>query len=384
MPNGKVDQRALPAAHATGHGEQLIAPRNELELQLVRIWEALLGVEPIGVTDNFFTLGGHSLLALRLMAQIQQQLRQELPLATLFAAPTIEHLATLLQRDEPLGARSPLVALQSSGSRRPFFCVHPAGGEVLCYYNLARQLGMDQPFYGLRAPGLDGEQPPYTTITALAAHYITVLRELQPEGPYLLGGWSFGGGVAFEMAQQLHIQGQEVALLALFDSQAPSPADRPAEDDDLWLLYGFAQDLGLKLEYFTLTMEQLQQLDADERLSLILEQARAANLVPADIEISTIRQLFAVFKTNVHAMRTYAPQVYPGRISFFRAAERLTPDQPDLAEGWRALTTAGVVVQDIPGNHYTIIRPPQVQALAAQLAACLDAAQRMIEELVSD
>ena len=221
-PNGKVDRRTLPAPDRVGSTRRgiRVAPRDTLELQLVQIWEDILGLRPVGVTDNFFDLGGHSLLAVRLIARIHKQFGQKLPLPTLFQGATIEQLAGVLRRSPTPLRCSPLVGIHLGGSGRPFFCVHPVGGSILCYAGLSRRLGPDQPFYGLQHPGLDGEWAPYTRIEEMASDYLTALRAVQPEGPYLLGGWSLGGIVAFEMAQQLEARGQKVALLALLDASA--------------------------------------------------------------------------------------------------------------------------------------------------------------------
>ncbi|MBV9788006.1 MAG: amino acid adenylation domain-containing protein, partial [Chloroflexi bacterium] len=165
-PSGKIDRRALPAPGdvASGTPDTFVAPRDTLELRLARIWEALLGVRTVGIRDNFFELGGHSLLVVRLMAQIQAQIGQKIPLATLFQEPTIEHLAQTLRQFTTQPLNTPLIAIQPGGDKLPFFCVHPAAGSVLSYLELARLLGPDQPFYGFQAAGLEGEQLPHTQV----------------------------------------------------------------------------------------------------------------------------------------------------------------------------------------------------------------------------
>ena len=215
-PNGKVDRRALLASGltASGHGPEFISPRDLIEFQLAHIWADVLGVDRVGVRDNFFEIGGHSLLAVRLMARIQQCFGKELPLSTLFEGATVEHLASILRQQAEPPPWSPLVAIQPRGSNPAFFCVHPGGGNVLCYVGLARHLGPDQPFYAFQSRGLNGEQPICTRIEEMASIYIEAMRAVQPEGPYFLGGWSVGGVVAFEMARQLEAQGEQVALLA--------------------------------------------------------------------------------------------------------------------------------------------------------------------------
>jgi thioesterase domain-containing protein/acyl carrier protein len=372
-PNGKLDRRALPAPEQAGSMREstYVAPRDLTELRLVRVWEDLLGVQPIGVHDNFFDLGGHSLLVVRLIARIQQQFGQSIPLAALFQDATIEYMATLLHQRPSDEQRSPLVALQAVGANPPFFCVHPGAGNVLCYVELAHSLGHTQPFYGLQAAGLEDAQAPRGSVEAMATAYLTALRVVQPHGPYRLGGWSFGGLVAFEMAQQLHAQGQTVALLALIDSTPPTDA---APIDEVALLAWFAHDLGrMAGNPVPLTLDELRLIAPEQRLRYLLDQARVANVLPPDIDEQQIRRGLAVFAANIQAMQRYQPQPYAGRVTLFRASVQMPEDAADPTLGWGALATDGVALYTIPGDHYSIVRPPQVRLLAEQLHACLEA-----------
>ena len=196
--------------------------------QLTQIWQEILGVDSIAPDQNYFDLGGDSSVAVQLFAQIDKVFGVKLPLATLFDAPTIEELARILRREEAPAGWSPLVPIQTSGSRPPFFCIHGAGGNVLIYRELAQRLGPDQPFYGLQAVGLDASCPPLTSIEEMAAAYAKEIRKKQPRGPYFLGGYCMGGTVAYEIAQQLHAQGERVALLALFDTMEWSKIPPPS------------------------------------------------------------------------------------------------------------------------------------------------------------
>ncbi|MCP4661410.1 MAG: hypothetical protein GY856_38900, partial [bacterium] len=206
LPSGKVDRTALdhrPPPEAGVELEGAVAsPRDMLELRLTRIWEELLGVARVGIRSRFFALAGCSLLAVRLLAQIRRECGRDLPLATLFQEGTIEHLAAIVRREGDETRRRALVAIRPEGSKTPFFCVHPVGGNVLCYDDLARRLGGDSPFYGLQVPDREGEFF-LTEIGEMAEHYVEAIREVQPEGPYRLGGWSMGGVVVFEMARRL-------------------------------------------------------------------------------------------------------------------------------------------------------------------------------------
>jgi thioesterase domain-containing protein/acyl carrier protein len=308
-----------------------------LELQIAQIWEDLLNIHPIGIKDKFFSLGGHSLVAVRLMARIKEKFRQELPLSTLFQGATVENLANTLREQSDVLIPSPLVGIQPHGSKPPFFCVHPIGGNVLCYLDLVRCLdNPDQPFYGLQAPGLNGEQEPFTRIEDIAAYYVDSLRDLQPSGPYFVGGWSFGGVVAFEMAQQLLQQGQQVSLLALLDSRVPSLSHAPMDNDDALVSY-FALDLGglLGLDLPALR-DHLHHLEPKQQLYYVLQQARSAGTLPPDAELGQIQYFLRVYQANIHALHNYVPQVYSGQITLFQASDQLNASL-DPSMGWSRL-----------------------------------------------
>jgi thioesterase domain-containing protein len=238
---------------------------------------------------------------------------------------------------------------------------------------LAHHLGPEQPFFGLQAQGLNGE-PLLTRIEEMAAHYIEELRAVQPEGPYLLGGWSVGGVIAFEMARQLEVDGQGVALLVLFDSITPETAQASAELTETDLLISFAQHIGLTTAFLSGSLEHLQQATADEQLGAIMEQAKAAYLLPPGIRFCDAQRLWEVFKANVYAVRNYRAQAYAGRLTLFRAGERplTAQEKNDPTNGWGALATGGVEVHTMPGDHFTLLREPHVRALAEGLGASIN------------
>jgi amino acid adenylation domain-containing protein len=374
MPNGKIDRRALPAPDRSRPEleKAFVAPRDDLELQLAHIWEEVLGVRPVGMRDNFFELGGHSLLAVRLFALIEKRLGKKLPLTAVFQGATVEHLAGLLRQQATPGPQSSLVPIQPGGSKRPLFLVHPAGGHVFPYVHLAQFLGPNQPCYGLQAKGLEDGQDPHTRIEDMAAWYIQALQTVQPTGPYLLGGWSMGGVVAFEMAQQLHAQGQRVALLALLDGRIPTPDETFPEED--------AEAILLVERYFGISfgpMETLAELPKDEQLAFMLEQAKSAGLVPAELDVSQARRFVDLLRSDLRATQNYGLHLYPGRITFFKASETpagTSPD-PDPTLGWSAWASGGVDVHVVPGNHANLMYEPHVEILAEKLMACLNQAQ---------
>jgi amino acid adenylation domain-containing protein len=382
--NGKIDYGALPSPDTVRSGADgaLVPPRDEVERKLVRLWEKVLGVRPIGVQDNFFDLGGHSVLAVHLMAAIEQAFDHRLPLATLFQNPTVERLGELLRTQTSSGSPSPLVLIQPAGSERPFFCVAGGGGSVLYFYELAHRLGQERPFYGLQAIGLDGECEPLDRVESIAARHIEALRPVQPHGPYLLGGHCFGGLVAFEMAQQLTRQGEEVQLVALLDVPAPHPSRTTppggGESDVPWLVTlgaalseGAGRDLGI-------TPEALGALDGEGRLGLFRDRMQAAGLLPPGGGLSQVRGLLRVFGTNSR-IRYEPDDVRPVPLALFRAGERHpdydfgAADDPGVSPerstmGWSRLVGRHVQVHLVPGNHITMMSSGPVAALAESLA----------------
>ena len=375
--NGKVDRRALPSLNVNGsdRSKSFIAPRDVLELQLVHVWEEILGRGPIGVRDDFFKLGGHSILAARLMARIQRLLGINLPLATLFQRSTIEYLAGLLrQREESAISFSSLVKIHSGGSNPPFFCFHPGGGNILCYIELARHLGVEQTFFGLQSWGLHEANVAHTTIEEMAASYLKEIRAVQPSGPYFLGGLSLGGVVAFEVAQQIQRQGEQVGLLALLDSTAPTSRPDIIEGDELMLMEAFSHDLGLDLEQFEFSHHEFERLRPAEQLRYLFECAQSSNLMPPDIELNQVQRMYQIFKINVGAARRYMPQGKVGRITLFRPEEYAITNGPIGPAGWESFATEGVELYVVQGNHFNMVREPFVKTLASQLRACLDAA----------
>ncbi|MEW6735860.1 MAG: amino acid adenylation domain-containing protein, partial [Acidobacteriota bacterium] len=370
--NGKLDRHSLPVPEREGKVSRTayVAPRTAVELELVDVWQKILNICPIGVNDNFFELGGHSLLAVSLMAQIKSRFGRTLPLTTLFQEPTIEKLAILLCQHMDSLQWTPLVKINTNGAKPPFFCIHPIGGEVLCYYELARLLGEDQPFYGLQAAGLIENQEVDTTIEEMATRYINALRDVQPQGPYLLGGWSLGGNIAMEMAQQLENQGEEIDLLALFDSYALLGWELDCIDD-AELLSQYA-----RLRRLSITRNDLEGMNIDEQLSYIVKAVRVQDRSILDLDLTQIRCFYNVYKSNLQAARNYTAKTYANQITLFRAEE--LPSYVNEASslyhlyqnptlGWEKFSAKPIKVHTVPGNHENMIFQPYVEVLARQL-----------------
>ena len=374
---GKIDRKALPAPTLGETGETYAAPRDAVELRLVQLWEDLLDTRPISVNSNFFELGGNSILVALMTGQIHRAFGVKIPVAVLFQEPTVEELGVILRRHPQSLPQSSLVPIQAKGSRRPFFCIHPAGGNITCYVGLARHLGTDQPFYGLQDRALDAEAPLHGSSEEMAAAYVDVLREVQPDGGYLLGGWSMGGIVAYEMGVQLQRAGQHVGLLALFDTPAPAPADQSAgEMDDADLLVAILSNL--LGDAPQLSADYLRRLSADEQMLCVMELARKANRALPDLELAQAHRLLRVFKNNSGIARAYRPQPYPGRLTLFKAGDRASDPADGQAMGWDQWAMGGVAIQTVPGSHQNMIFTPHVETLAERLWASLDEAQTQI------
>ena len=368
-PQGKLDRRALPPPPAArpDWSAGYVAPRDDEEALVADVYEKLLGVSPVGAKDNFFDLGGHSMLAVRMVAAIQQRSGRRLPLAALFQQATVEYIARLLREPEICPPESSLIPLRREGSRRPLFVVHPAGGTVFCYRNLVEHLGPQRPVYGLQAVGLDGIRPPQDNAHEMAAHYAEAIRSLQPHGPYLLGGWSLGGNLAFETARQLTQQGEPIGLLALFDSGAMPPDREPNEDDFLPIIMDlFPGDDDL-------TLEDLRQMAPRQHLEYFVQRATKAGVIVPEFGIDVGAHVFEVFKNNLKAMWEYRPGPYPGRITLFASEQQ--PESVEIARdpmlGWGAWAKDGVEVHRIPGRHLDIIKEPNVRTLAERLHRCI-------------
>jgi amino acid adenylation domain-containing protein len=390
-PNGKVDRKALPppGQERAPEGDGFVAPRDGPERRLCRIWEELLGTRPVGVRDNFFDLGGHSLLAVRLFTRVEQEFRRHLPLATLFRGPTVEELARALAGGEAPGPWSCLVPLQPGGTLPPFYCVHAIDGDVFCYGELARELGPDQPFYGLRAWGLEGEVAPHARVEEMAAHYLAEVRRLQPEGPYYLGGFSSGALIALEMAHQLAAGGQGVGLLACLDRLPVNcgPRRRPGSRR---LLANFVRNLVCWADDFLRTDRDVQLARFRDRVRRLFNGLARPFLGPPQhspqlagvIEewVSPLpehrreaRRRF--LEEHDRAYRAYRPRPYPGRITLFSATRRALFSVEDPAGECGPVAAGGVEVRVVPGSHRGILKPPHVRALARQLRTALEVAR---------
>lgn len=385
--SGKVDRQALLNLKPVYEAREIVQPADALEQSLLKIWEETLNQHPLGMTDNFFDLGGHSIVAIRLMSRIYEQLGCDLPLSTLFLHPTVVDLATIIRQQTDQELSSIAVPLQSQGRRPPFFCVHPSGGTVFRYQKLAHLLGeYEQPFYGFQTPELEDDEyvdQEVMSLESIASTYIAAMRQIQPQGPYQLGGWSLGGSIAFEMAQQLRLQNEEVALLALIDSRVPfqclPPEERIgeplAERETVDLDDNTAIRIVATLFQIPLPEPAFTIWDLPTQSNYIWQQAKDAGLISNDVTFHRFRRLMYMHARNYLAERYYQPRIYPGQITYFRASAGMSARARmaasanlfELSLGWRALTTQEIQLHVVPGNHASMFEDPNVQILAAHL-----------------
>jgi aspartate racemase len=377
-PNGKIDRKALPSPNQERIevAGKVVAPRDPMEQMLVQIWSGILRVKSLSIRDNFFDLGGHSLLAVRIVAEIETLLNRRLPLATLYKAPTIEKLAQILRGEVSSPGWSPLVTIQPAGSRPPLFCMHGAGGTVLIYRDLSRHLGLDQPFYGLQSQGLDGSRPPLETIEEMATLYISEIRRAQPRGPYFLGGYCGGGTIAYEVAQQLQADGEQVALLALFDtmnwSKIPATLWNKLTYSSQRLVFHASSFLSLNLgdqsKFLREKMETLRSRIPVWRGMLLAKFSRNPS---STASLSFL--LGRIWQTNDQACFQYVPKPYPGAVTDFRPlAQYKIFSKPGLK--FERLAQGGQDVIVLPVNPASMLVEPFVGHLADALRRSIDAA----------
>jgi thioesterase domain-containing protein len=380
-PNKKIDYKALPVPEQTRPDltSNYVEPRNSTEQKLAGIWESILGVHPVGIADNFFDLGGHSLLAVKLFSQIEVAFEQKLPLATLFRAPTVEEIARILDETTTHEPWSTIVDIQPHGTRPPFFWIHSLGGDggggFFYYRKLAELLGPDQPSFGIRSP-----QQPFSRIEDMAKFYVEEIRRFQPRGPYYLGGFCFGGNVAFEMAQCLVQEGEPVGLLVMLETAPPNINLKQS-----WS----ATAAKYSIENLIENVKDFVQHSPTERMALLKQKSRRLTRKFAAkkstdsgedkstelkdvLDLSNYPKDYILYaQTHWQALTKYQPQPYPGEITLFRAKKQsLSNFNHTLC--WDALVGDRVTVTVIPGTHESMLKEPNVQIIAAKIRALLD------------
>lgn len=381
LPSPRTSMKSiegLPTQH------EYVAPRTPLETRLAVLWEEMFNRQPIGVLDNFFEIGGHSLLALRLFARIEQELGTSLPLSMLFETMTVASQAKSIEAKPEDASWDVFVAIQPNGSKPPFFAIHGVEGGVLGYRDLAYALGDDQPVLGLQAAGQDGRQAFDKSIEDMASRYIEVMRSHQPQGPYRMGGYCFGGVVAFEMARQLEKVGEKVSLLAVFESAIPEESAERVP-----LLHRF----GIVLRHLPVWIKDYSNMSPHQlRNRLLSTYKKIWAKIQRNAEIDRRMRVEETLDINVdhlpsrhvemtdacmNAALKYIPGEYNGVVTMFRARNRSLNEVVfgtlDPKMGWGRLAKGGVDVRLVDGFHRNMHLAPYVSSLAGELRKCLDA-----------
>jgi thioesterase domain-containing protein/acyl carrier protein len=380
-----VARAAADSAQAGGAGAL-----NPVERVLADAWRELLGVEQVAGSDDFFALGGHSLAAVRLFARIRKQFAVDLPLASLFQAPTLAALAALVAQagglDQSPGvvtaaalpvslavqpAWSPLVTIcKGNADRQPLFMVHGAGGNVLNFKIISDRLGPEQPFYGLQAQGVDGRMPPLDSIHAMAAQYIEAIRSVQPVGPYRLGGYSAGGLIAFEMAQQLKQTGTQVTLLAMIDTLCPTAKGRKVSLlRKLWLMRHWSLKFALEWP----VRRRQGKIAVANYANALGMLSRGESLPPELLD-------FHLYRNFIAAQGRYRPEPYDGSMVLMKAAQADTEYlQAGRSLGWNEHIRV-IRVIEIAGSHLSMMAEPGVSQLVEAFANELSALDESAED----
>jgi thioesterase domain-containing protein/acyl carrier protein len=378
---GKLDPKSLPAPAYPTAGAGRDRPANDVEAQLVSLWEELLGIRGIDPTQSFFDLGGDSFLALRLFTHANRRLGCDLPVSTLFAGATVRHMAdaVLEQRRSSSGLPQAVVPLQPRGSLPPVFFIHSADRNVLGYVNLLRHLGAGQPAFGVRDLG-DMARP----VIQIASEHVQAIRVVQPRGPYALVGWSFGGIVAFEMAVQLQRLGEPVAFVGLMDALSPLLMREWAWVRDCDVVAGMAREAAeLNGRTLALRVEELEGLGLSAQIRHAADALRAQDAVPLDYDEAALEDAVRSVRARVASGSSYVPGRFSGTLTLFRASvasERQNrffaarSDDERRCLGWSALASDPIQVHDIPGTHVTLGAEPHVRVLARHMRECLAAA----------
>ncbi|MCS0710057.1 non-ribosomal peptide synthetase [Massilia aurea] len=365
-PNGKLDRKALPPPDLSAVAcRDYEAPQGLTETIIAALWETLLGIDRVGRNDHFFELGGHSLLAVHLISRASQA-GLSLTLGDLITNPVLSKLSAAIN-DKTKRVSTRLVPVRTSGTHKPLFLVHAAGGTVTYVSELGQLLDMDMPVYGLRAAGLEEGEVPRTSVEAMADDYLAEMRQVQPVGPYFLGGYSFGGLVAYEIANRLIAAGESVAFLGLIDTALPVPLHYDEEK-------GIDEFFSM-LRYFGRqnpeTLGQLRKMAETRDIERMLDYCYETGLLPREIERSTIRRRLATLTANHIAKAKYwAPKINTHLTLFSAEGE----SRQDCSIGWRKFYSDNLSIHTVPGNHASMMDWPNIEHLGNALGRSLQTA----------
>jgi amino acid adenylation domain-containing protein len=389
LASGKIDRVYLSENAAKTFATRTrppIEPVDALELQLVRIWENVLGIDAIGTTDDFFALGGDSLAAMTMLVAVEKFCRVDLPVSSLIEAPTVQKLASLIKSDGLSETDLRLVALRLRGTRPPLYCVPGAGATALEFRNLACCLSEEQPVFAFQPPGFDGRSPCLCSVEKMAKSYIDAMRVHQPRGPYYLCGSSFGGVVAFEMARQLAAESEEVRFLALLGSYGKHPKRRrslaPGKRLKLALLRYLPHDQRTLSAVFSFNGGINDWIKRSLILKGAIKEWMRRPFIRGLIQLDSLLNFRAlrcpcelrtpyIHEVCSAARRRYELRPFHGKIHLFRVKDEPPLDlfEPDPLLGWSGMASGGVEVYELP-----YLWEPNAANVAGKLTACLEEA----------
>ncbi|MEM9338700.1 MAG: amino acid adenylation domain-containing protein, partial [Bacteroidota bacterium] len=370
--NGKLDRKALPDLdHSALLTKGYAAPGTELEMALTEIWQELLGIEKVGIYDNFFELGGHSLLIVHLISSINKRLNAEVPFAFVFKYPTISEFAAHVTADG-LSGHETMISLRESGDQKPIFLAPEISGTANSYFELARSLGDNQPVYAFQCPGLDGKSNVSASIEEMAAAFIAEMQKTDPQGPYRLGGYSFGASIALEMALQLRQKGFEVDELLIFDgkirtSLAPEVKD---EDEDFALfLKDLIENYGNAYGWTDLAIE-------GKSIGAQIDEMHKQ--VKDTLSKTALKGRLGVVFNNYKLLSSYRPEMEEKlavQVTLFKAIYRkkgadgaqVVRENSESDYGWNKYTTTEVMVHTLPAEHATILNKAYAEEITGRL-----------------
>jgi len=371
-PNGKIDRNALPDVNEFQLVNDVVAPRNEAEVILADVWKTVLAINNVGILDNFFDLGGQSLLAVQMLAEVEKRFKKKVSINNIFKYPTIALLAEFLSSEKAKDSYKSLVPIKPNGTKAPLYIIHGDGYNMSNFVSLAHYLDEQQPLFSLQPVGLDGKDEPFNNLEDMAAHYVSEILHHNPNGPYAIVGYSFGGYVAIEVKRQLEKMGKEVKTLGVFDTDAGVLQYKKSglKKVPKKLIRQFPKALFVVKSLISTPSEAINY---QKELAAKKIKKFSSKFVKQEDELADID--LNLYKVNVNhevALNNYELKPFNGKLHLFKAHNRMYYVDEQEFLGWKKFAKDGVIVYDIPGDHRTMFLPPHVKELATILQKILN------------
>ncbi len=373
--NGKIDRKQLPGLDEINLGNLTVSNFNQTQSLLVGIWNELLGLKNIKISDNFFEIGGHSLIAIRLILKLEKEIGIKLPMSSLFEFPTIEKLAKFIDTENSDIKWKCLVPIQPDGDKLPVYLVHGGGLGVLIFINIVKHLDKNQPVYGLQALGIDGQDEPLDSIEEMAKYYISEILQQNPTGPYSVAGLSAGGLIAFEIAQQLKSMGKKIKLLAVFDFDLYE-IEKYNNNDTKSKIKRLFKNIFPSISYFFKSLMKYPKKTYEYylmcwQLRFISFKRRLG--FKNQVVLDTIHNdLQTAMEKNDIAFKKYILKPYDENLDLFIAKKKVYFQKDPKFMGWKAFVNGEINVHQVEGDHDDMILPPNNKNFAAVLQKILD------------